>query len=166
LPEPNANRPAHQARYGTIASETIAELDGLTLLQRLASGELPGPTMAEALNYWFHTVERGRVVFRGIPTVAFMNPLGTVHGGWYATLLDSCMGCAVHSTLPKGTGYTTVEFKINLVRALSPASGPIDAEGWVTHPGRRIALAEGRMTDAAGKLVATASTSCFIFETT
>ena len=153
--------PPH-ARFGTIDPAILRQLDGLTLMRQMADGTLPGPTMAQTLNYWLHAVEKGRVVFRGVAKPGVFNPLGTVHGGWAATLLDSCMGCAVHTTLANGRGYTTIEIKTNFVRALGLDSGPVDAEGKVTHPGRRIALAEGRIVDAQGRLVATGTTSCLI----
>ncbi len=157
------NTPPVNANYGMVDPTVLKELDGLTLIQRMAAGTVPGPTMAQTLNFWIVTVEKGRVVFRGEPQSGFFNPLGTVHGGWCATLLDSCMGCAVHTTLGKGVGYTTIEIKTNFVRALGLDSGLVDAEGKVTHAGRRIALAEGRITDAQGRLVATGTTSCLIF---
>lgn len=155
--------PPLRSQYGLIERATLEKLDGLTLIQRMAAGELPGPSMAQTLNFWIETVEKGRVVFRGEPKAGFFNPLGTVHGGWCATLLDSCMGCAVHTTLGTGVGYTTIEIKTNFVRALNLDSGLVDAEGKVTHSGRRVALAEGRITDAQGRLIATGSTSCLIF---
>lgn len=150
-------------KFGAVDPNLLKELDGLALLQGMRDGIIPAPTMAQTLNYWFDTVEKGRVVFRGCPKSGFFNPLGTVHGGWCATLLDSCMGCAVHSTLGKGIGYTTIEIKTNFVRALTMDSGDVLAEGHVTHAGRRIALAEGRVKDSQGRLVATGSTSCLIF---
>lgn len=155
--------PPATANFGIVDPAILAEIDGLTFIQRMAAGELPGPSMAQTLNFWVDTVEKGRVVFRGEPTAGIFNPLGTVHGGWCATLLDSCMGCAVHTTLGKGIGFTTIEIKTNFVRALNLDSGVVAAEGWVTHAGRRVALAEGRITDALGRLVATGSTSCLIF---
>ena len=161
MPHGPTARPG-SAHFGLIAADVINELDGLTLFQQMAAGALPGPPMAETLNFWIHTVEKGRVVFRGAPKAGFFNPLGTVHGGWAATLLDSCMGCAVHTTLAKGIGYTTIEIKTNFVRALTLDSGVVEAEGRVTHAGRRVALAEGRIVDAQGRLVATGTTSCLI----
>jgi uncharacterized protein (TIGR00369 family) len=156
--------PTPGAPFGFIDPAALKDLDGLTLMQRMAAGELPGATMAETMNFRVKTVENGRVVFTGMPTRGFFNPLGTVHGGWFATLLDSCMGCAIHTTLGKGIGYTTIEIKANFVRALTLDNiGPVEAEGRVTHPGRRIALADGRITDAQGRLVATGTTSCLIF---
>ena len=157
------NTPRATMPFGTVDPDVLKELDGLTLIQRIAAGELPGPSMAQTLNFWMETVENGRVVFRGEPKAGFFNPLGTVHGGWCATLLDSCMGCAVHTTLGKGVGYTTIEIKTNFVRSLTLDGGVISAEGKVTHAGRRVALAEGRITDSQGRLVATGTTSCLIF---
>jgi uncharacterized protein (TIGR00369 family) len=109
-------------------------------------------------------VSEGRVVFIGTPTRAHYNPLGTVHGGWAATLLDSCMGCAVHTTLPAGKGYTTLEIKISYLRAMTDKTGTVRAEGVVLHAGRRSALAEGKLIDAAGKLLAHGTTTCMIFD--
>jgi uncharacterized protein (TIGR00369 family) len=108
-------------------------------------------------------VAEGRAVFQGEPRREHLNPLGSIHGGYTATLLDSCMACAVHSTLPAGTGYTTVEIKINYVRPLLEATGPVRAEGRIIQPGRRIATAEGRLVDAAGKLYAHGTTTCLVF---
>jgi uncharacterized protein (TIGR00369 family) len=154
--------PSATTNYGIVDPAILAEIDGLTFIQRMAAGDLPGPSMAQTLNFWVDKVEKGRVVFRGEPKAGFFNPLGTVHGGWCATLLDSCMGCAVHTTLGKGIGFTTIEIKTNFVRALNLESGIVSADGKVTHAGRRVALAEGRITDAQGRLVATGSTSCLI----
>lgn len=148
--------------FGAIDPAVLKELDGLTLLRRIADGTLPAPTMAETMNFTMDMIETGHVVFHGSPKPGFFNPLGTVHGGWYATLLDSCMGCAIHTLLPKGVGYTTIEIKTNFVRSMGLDNGPAMAEGKVTHPGRRIALAEGRITDAKGRLIATGTTSCLI----
>ena len=152
-----------QGTFGQIDPSVLKELDGLALIEKIANGTLPGPTMAETLNFRIDVVEKGRVLFSGEPKAGFFNPLGTVHGGWCATLLDSCMGCAVHTTLGKGIGYTTIEIKSNFVRALTLDTGPVVAEGRVTHAGRRIVLAEGRIVDSQGRLVATGTTSCLVF---
>jgi uncharacterized protein (TIGR00369 family) len=103
-------------------------------------------------------------LFEGTPALEHYNPLGTVPGGYAATLLDSCMGCAVHTTLPKGVGYATLEFKVSLVRALTADTGRVRAEGKVVSSGRRVATAEGRLTDADGRLLAHATTTCLVFE--
>ena len=150
--------------YGVLPPEVVRGLDGLTLLQRWRTGEWPSPPISEGFDFDLIGVERGRVTFRGQPSWRFLNPLGGIHGGWYATMLDSCMGCAVHSTLPKGVAYVSAELKVNFIRAIPADGGPIEAIGHVTHSGRRMAFAEGKLVDAAGKLYATGSTTCFVFE--
>lgn len=129
-------------------------------------GELPPPPIAQTLNFLLVAVERGRVVFQGTPLRDFYNPLGSIHGGWIATLLNSCVGCAVHSTLSAGKGYTTVELKVNYIRAVSDTTGPVRAEGKIIALGSRIATAEGRLVDARGRLLAHATTTCLIFDLT
>jgi uncharacterized protein (TIGR00369 family) len=138
------------------------ELSGLEFLGKIVSGELPPPPIADTLGYALLEVGEGRAVFGIQPAEFHYNPIGMVHGGIACTLLDSVMGCAVHSALPAGTGYTTLEIKVNMVKAISAASGPLRAEGKLVHLGRSTALAEGRMVDAAGKLYATATTTCMI----
>jgi len=125
---------------------------------------LPLNSMAETLGYDIVEASSGRVAIAAEPTAAHRNPAGTVHGGLTATLLDSCMGLAVHSTLDKGFGQTTIEFKISLVRVITPETGVIRAEGKVVFRGRRIGTAEGRLTDAEGRLLAHGTTTCLIFE--
>ncbi|MCC5812325.1 MAG: PaaI family thioesterase [Ectothiorhodospiraceae bacterium] len=147
---------------GTHQVETLAARSGLEFLQAIFSGELPHPPIGETLNFIPVLAEPGRVIFQGTPTAAHYNPIGSVHGGWAATLLDSCVGCAVQSMLPRGKGYTTLELKVNYVRALTPETGPVRAEGKVIHVGGRTATAEGRLVDAAGKLYAHASTTCMV----
>jgi uncharacterized protein (TIGR00369 family) len=127
-------------------------------------GTLPAPPIAHSLDFLLVEVEQGRAVFQGTPKFDFYNPIGSIHGGWIATLLDSCVGCAVHSALPAGKGYTTLELKVNYVRALSHDSGPVRAEGRVIHLGGRVATAEGRLVDPAGRLYAHASTTCLVLE--
>jgi len=150
--------------YGLVPPATAASMTGLELLQEMIAGRLPGPPILETLDFTVTEVEHGRAVFAGVPQLKHYNPLGTVHGGYTATLLDSCMGCAVHSTLPKGIGYTTLEFKVSLIRALTKDTGLVRAEGKVLNAGRRAATAEGRLTDANGKLLAHATTTCLVFE--
>ena len=142
----------------------LSQRSGLELMQGIVAGELPGAPIAKVLNFLPVEIEAGRAVFEGDPTPDFFNPIGSVHGGWTATLLDSCVACAVHSALPAGKGYTTVELKINFVRAVMPDSGPLRAEGKVIHVGGRIGTAEGRLTDASGRLYAHATTTCLIFD--
>jgi uncharacterized protein (TIGR00369 family) len=150
--------------YGTVATEKQKLMSGLEFVRGLASGALPLNTIAHTLGYDVTEAEHGRVVVTLVPTVAHLNPTGTVHGGLTATLLDSCMGLAVQSTLEKGISQTTLEFKISLVRPITPETGPVRAEGNVLNCGRRIGTAEGRVTDGKGRLLAHGTTTCLIFQ--
>ncbi len=150
--------------YGVVPVETVLTMTGIELLNAMIARQLPGPPIMELLDFTLTEVENGRAVFEGVPQFKHYNPLGTVHGGYTATLLDSCMGCAVHTTLPKGIGYTTLEFKVSLIRALTKDTGLVRAEGKVLNAGRRAATAEGRVTDSKGRLLAHATTTCLIFD--
>jgi uncharacterized protein (TIGR00369 family) len=150
--------------YGTVSPEQLKAMSGLDFVQGLASGALPLNTIAQTLGYDVVEAESGRVVITVSPNESHLNPWGTVHGGLTATLLDSCMGLAVQSTLEKGFGSTTLEFKISLVRAITTETGEIKAEGKVLNAGRRIGTAEGRVTDRKGRLLAHGTTTCLIFE--
>ena len=119
--------------------------------------------MDATVRFWHGVLEARLITTLATPAFKHYNPLGTVHGGYAAILLDSCMGCAVHTTLPKGTGYITLEFKVSLVRAITADTGPVRAEGKVLSSGRRAATAEGRLTDASGRLLAHATTTCLVF---
>ena len=154
---------AGQRPPGIVPPAERAGRSGLELLQGIVRGEYPPAPMAALLGFRLVEVEAGRAVFQGMPRREHYNPIGSVHGGYHATLLDSCMGCAVHSTLPAGMGYTTLEIKINYVRALTDATGPVRAEGRIIQPGRRVATAEGRLVDAQGKLYAHGTTTCLVF---
>ena len=149
--------------YGTVSPDRLKAMSGLEFVQGLAGGSLPLNTIARTLGYDIVEAETGRVVITLVPRV-HLNPWGTVHGGLTATLLDSCMGLAVQSTLEKGFGSTTLEFKISLVRAITTETGEIKAEGKVLNGGRRIGTAEGRVTDHKGRLLAHGTTTCLIFE--
>src|SRR6516165_12008480 len=138
-------------------------MSGLEYVQGLVDGTLPLNTMAQTLGYDIVEVSKGRVVAAVEPHAGHLNPAGTVHGGLAATLLDSCRGLAIHSTLEKGVGSTTLEFKISLVRPIMPETGLIKAEGIVLSCGRRIGTAEGRITDQQGRLLAHGTTTCLIF---
>lgn len=151
-------------RPGTSDRETIARYDGLGFLHALISGELPYPPIIETLNFILLEAEKGRAVVQGVPLFAHYNPIGSVHGGWYCTLLDTALACAVHSTLPRGKGYTTLELKVNMVRPLTEKTGPVRAEGRIIHSGNQTAIAEGTLFDANGKLYASATTTCLIFD--
>jgi uncharacterized protein (TIGR00369 family) len=150
--------------YGTVSAEQRKEMSGLEFVQGMAKGTLPHNTIARTLGYDITEAESGRVIITADPDDRLLNPAGTVHGGFSATLLDSCMGLAVQSTLEKGLTSTTLEFKISLVRPITPETGPIRAEGVVLQCGRRVGTAEGRITDRDGKLLAHGTTTCLIFE--
>ena len=151
--------------YGTVSIEQRKEMSGLEFVQGLADGTLPLNTIAQTLGYDVVEAESGRVAITLNPSGAHLNPWGTVHGGLTATLLDSCMGLAIQSMLEKGVGSTTLEFKISLVRAVTLETGRIRAEGKVLNCGRRVGTAEGRLTDAQGRLLAHGTTTCMIFPT-
>ena len=148
--------PAPVARAGRTMS-------GLDLLQAVGRGELPIPPMLRTLGIEPLEVQPGRAVFAALPGEEHYNPLGVVHAGLAATLCDTAMGCAVHSLLPVGAGYTTLELKINLVRPLTSGTGPVRCEGEVIHLGSRIGTAEARVVGGDGKLYAHATTTCMIF---
>lgn len=149
--------------YGTVSAEARQQMSGLEFVQGLASGMLPLNMIAQTLGYDVTEAESGRVVVTLVPTEAHLNPSGTVHGGLTATLLDSCMGLAVQTMLEKGTSQTTLEFKISLLRAITPDTGEIRAEGKVLTCGRRVGTAEGRVVDSSGRLLAHGTTTCLIF---
>jgi len=145
-------------------SDTVA-LRPIDQIRALMDGSSDYRGIAHLMDFKPVEVEEGLVVFEGHPTKAVYNPIGSVHGGYAATLLDSAMGCAVHTRLKAGQGYTTLELKIAYHRALNDTSGPVRAEGKVISLGRRAAFAEGRLLDKDGKLCATATTTCLVFET-
>jgi len=149
--------------YGVVPIEQARAMDGLALFQGLLEGRFPAPPISRALGFKVTEVERGRVVFDYTPVFDHYNPLGTVHGGIAATLLDSVMGCCIHTMLEAGKGYTTVEIKVNYVRAMTDRTGPVKAEGKVINVGSRIATSEGRLHDGNGKLLAHGTTTCLIF---
>ncbi|MDA9424454.1 MULTISPECIES: PaaI family thioesterase [Bradyrhizobium] len=149
--------------YGTVDAGRQKQLSGLEFVQGLANGTLPLNTLAQTLGYDVVKAESGRVVVALVPTGAHLNPAGTVHGGLTATLLDSCMGLAIQSVLDKGAGQTTLEFKVSLLRPITPETGLVTAEGKVLNCGRRIGTADGRVTDAKGRLLAHGTTTCLIF---
>lgn len=148
---------------GVATREQLSERSGLEFLRGIANGELPPAPIGELIGFIPIEAESGRIVFQGTPGPQHYNPIGTVHGGYAATLLDSCVGCAIHTMLPAGKLYTTIELKINYIRALTDKVGPIRAEGKVITLGGQIGIAEGRITDVNGKLYAFATTTCLIF---
>lgn len=146
--------------------DQLLSMSGLDFMSAIRDGTLPQPPIAKLLNYRVTEVGPGRVVFTGSPTFDHCNPMGTVHGGWYGTLLDSAMACAVMTNVPKGSFYTTLEYKVNLVRGI-PLDMQIAAEGVVQHGGRSTGVAEGSIRGVAdGKLYATGSTTCLIMSGT
>ena len=157
------NRTASRS-YGTVSAEQQKEMSGLEFVQGLVDGTLPLNSMAQTLGYGIVEAEKGRVVVAAEPNGAHLNPAGTVHGGFAATLLDTCMGLAVQTTLEKGVAQTTVEFKITLMRPITQDTGLIRAEGLVLSRGRRIGIAEGRITDRQGRLLVHGTTTCLIFQ--
>src|SRR5215469_2597366 len=150
--------------YGTVSAERQKEMSGLEFVQGLVDGSLPLNMIAKTLGYDVVEAAKGRVVVALAPSESHLNPYGTVHGGLAATLLDSCMGLAVQSTLDKGFAQTTVEFKISLMRPITPETGRVKAEGIVLNCGRRIGTAEGRLTDDKGRLLSHGTSTCLIFE--
>jgi uncharacterized protein (TIGR00369 family) len=151
------------ARAGVAQPEAVRGLDGLQIMQAMLEGRFPYPPIAETLDFFLVEVDKGRAVFQGTPQTKHLNPMGTVHGGWYATLLDSAVGCAVQTMLPPGQGYTTAELSVNLVRGARLDGQPLRAIGTVLHCGRQLATAEGKIVDADGKLYAHATTTCLVF---
>jgi uncharacterized protein (TIGR00369 family) len=144
-------------------ASTIQGLSGLERMRQVIAGSLPAPPMARLMNIRLIEASEGRAVFEGEPAEYHYNPIGMVHGGFAATLLDSAMGCAVHTMLPTGAAYTTLEFKINLVRALKISTGRVLGIGTVIHSGRTTSIAEGRLESENGTLFAHATTTCLIF---
>jgi uncharacterized protein (TIGR00369 family) len=141
----------------------MTQLTGLEFLEAIGRGDLPPAPMAALLGIEPVEVSPGRAVFAALPSDQLYNPMGVVHGGFAATILDTAMGCAVHTTLPAGTGYSTLELSVNLVRAITADTGPVRAEGLVLHGGRRVATAEGRLiAERTGKLLAHGTTTCVI----
>jgi uncharacterized protein (TIGR00369 family) len=157
------NRTANKT-FGTVSADRQKAMSGLEFVQGLVDGTLPLNTIAQTLGYGVTEAVDGRVVVTAEPSGIHLNPAGTVHGGLAATLLDSCMGLAVQSTLEKGVSQTTLEFKISLLRPITPETGEIKAEGIVLSRGRRVGTAEGRITDGQGRLLAHGTTTCLIFQ--
>jgi uncharacterized protein (TIGR00369 family) len=152
------------AEPGVARPEQVAGMSGMALFDAMFAGEIARPPIGTTLDFLPVHIEAGRAVFQGRPKWRHYNPMGTVHGGWYATLLDSAVGCAIHSSLPAGKAYTTLELKVNIVRALTEQVPLVRAEGKVIHVGRRTATAEGRLEGPDGKLYAHATTTCLVFD--
>jgi uncharacterized protein (TIGR00369 family) len=152
------------AAAGVATPAQAASLSGIEFFDAIFEGRLPSPPIGATLDFLPIEIVPGRALFQGAPGAGHYNPLGSVHGGWIATLLDSCVGCAVHSTLAAGKAYTTAELKINYVRPVTTRVGLLRAEGRTIHVGGRMATAEGRLYGPDDKLYAHASTTCFLFD--
>ena len=146
----------------TVTAKKGRSMSGIEYLRAMQNGEVPPPPISALINMNVSEIEEGRVVFTVEPAEYHYNPIGTVHGGLAATLLDSSMGCAVQTMLPAGVGYTTLEIKVNYIRSMTRDTGTVYSEGKLIYAGGRIATAEGRITDASGKLYAHATTTCII----
>ena len=155
---------ARGVRFGVATRDQVAGKSGLEIFRAMIAGELPAPPITQTLDFMLVEADPGRVVFQGRPGFAHYNPMGSVHGGWFATLLDSALGCAVASMLPAGKGYTTAELKVNIVRPLTDRVPLVRAESRIIHNGGRMATADARLTGPDGKLYAHGSTTCFVFD--
>ena len=155
---------AAKIEYGVTPTEVMAAMAGIDFVRAVFDGRLPAPPIMQSIEPFDSTAEPGVVVMHSIPGFRHYNPIGSVHGGYAATLLDSAMGLAVHSMLPVGTGYTTLEFKVSFIKGMTKDSGPVRTEGRTLNVGRRAATAEARITDSKGRLLAHATTTCLVFE--
>ena len=150
--------------FGVADMADLVQISGYAYLKGILDGEFPAPTISRALNFRLSEVSQGAVTFTGVPSHEYMNPIGTVHGGYAATLLDSALACAVHSICPVGHASTTVELKLNYVRPIMPDTGRLYARGTVVHPGRQLATSEAKLTDENGKLFAHGTQTCSVFK--
>lgn len=151
-----------RSETGTIPPEDVSRHTGLELMQRMVDGHYPSPPMAKQMNFRLEEVSEGRAVFRGAPGAHHLNPAGVIHGGWAATILDSALGCAVQTTMGIGETYTTAEFKVNLIRRITPETGEVICEGRVIHKGRSLAVSEATLKDSQGRLLAMGTETCAI----
>lgn len=150
---------------GVARPDQVAGLTGLQMMEAMLRGDIPYASIAKTLDFTIMEVASGHAVFQGTPGPTHLNPMGGIHGGWYATLLDSALGCAIHTMMPVGRGYTTAELGVNLVKAINPAKTPrVRAIGKVLHCGRQLATAEARIVGPDGTLYAHATTTCLVFE--
>jgi uncharacterized protein (TIGR00369 family) len=156
--------PSPIIEYGVTPPNVVAAMAGVDFVRAIFSGKLPPPPILQTIEPFDCTVEPGVVVMHSIPGLRHYNPIGSVHGGYAATMLDSAMGQAVHSMLPAGSGYTTLEFKISFIKGMTKDTGTIRTEGRTLNVGRRAATAEARITDSKGRLLAHATTTCLVFE--
>ena len=150
--------------HGVVSRDVLVAEPGLNFLRGLIEGRHPAPPFSETTGIYLVESHENRVLFRGRPTGGFLNPIGTIHGGWTSAILDSAMACAVHTTLETGQGYTTVEMKLNFVRPILPELGELTCEGVVVHRGGTLATSEGKLFDGKGRLLAHGSETCMIFD--
>ncbi len=150
--------------YGVTPTHVMASMPGIDFVRAIFDGKLPAPPIMQNIEPFDSTAEPGIVVMYSVPGFRHYNPIGSVHGGYAATLLDSAMGLAIHSMLPVGTGYTTLEFKVSFIKGMTKDSGLVRTEGRTLNVGRRAATAEARVTDSRGRLLAHATTTCLVFE--
>ena len=155
---------APKVEYGVTPTHIMASMPGIDFVRAIFAGQLPTPPILQTVEPFDSTAEPGVITFHSIPGFRHYNPIGSVHGSYAAALLDSAMGLAVHSMLPAGTGYTTLEFKISFIKGMTKDTGAVRTEGRTLNVGRRAATAEARITDAKGRLVAHATTTCLVFE--
>lgn len=158
-----SNSYKYETEQGGIPPELFMKHSGLELFQMMLTGDVPPPPISNLMCFKLAEAESGRVVFKGTPNVSHYNPLGSVHGGWYATILDSALSCAVQTKLPAGTMYTTAEFKLNLIRPMFETTGEVSCEGNTIHVGRTIGTSEAKLVSSEGKLIAHATATCAIF---
>ena len=149
--------------YGVVTPDILKAYDGLSFLKGIIGGTVSHPPICELMGFHLVEAEQGRAVWEGLPEFRHYNPIGTVHGGFAATLLDSALGCAIFSTIAKGDTWTTLELKFNFVRPINKDTGLVRAEGRIIHRGRTVATSEGDLKDRAGKLYAHGTTTCMIF---
>ena len=155
---------APKIEYGVTPTQVMASMPGIDFVRAMFAGKLPTPPIMQTIEPFDYAAEPGIITFQSVPGFQHYNPIGSVHGSYAAALLDSAMGLAVHSMLPAGSGYTTLEFKISFIRGMTKDTGPVKSEGRTLSVGRRAATAEGRITDSKGRLLAHATTTCLVFE--
>jgi uncharacterized protein (TIGR00369 family) len=156
--------PASKIEYGVTPTQVMASMPGIDFVRAMFAGKLPSPPIMQTIEPFDYAAEPGIITFQSVPGFRHYNPIGSVHGSYAAALLDSAMGLAVHSMLPAGSGYTTLEFKISFIRGMTEDTGPVRSEGRTLSVGRRAATAEGRIADSKGRLLAHATTTCLVFE--
>jgi uncharacterized protein (TIGR00369 family) len=149
---------------GIAPMEEVLSRTGLQIMQDMFAGKFPPPSIGRTMDFLLVHISDGKAIFQGAPSDAHLNPMGTVHGGWFATLLDSALGCAVHTKMPAGRIYTTTELSVQMIKAITPKVQRLRAIGEVVHTGRQLAVAHGRLEGPDGTLYAHATTTCLVFD--